>query len=629
MDFFQHQDQARRYSRWLIVLFILGVISLLIITNAFLILFPWQMNSTAFSENGANSSLVCLLESGCAFWQSVNWVQVFWVSTLVCLVIAAVSGLKWLSLKAGGRKVAAIMGGKPIDPSRGDLSLGEKRLQNVVEEMAIAASMPVPEVFVLADESAINAFAAGFSSQDAIVAVTEGALKHLSREQLQAVVAHEFSHILNGDMRLNMHLIAVLHGIVFISEAGAVLWRHSVYQHKRRSGLPTAVLGLGLFVIGYLGSVMAQAIKASLNRQREFLADASSVQFTRNPEGMSGALKAIDYHGRQAVLQNKRSIEVSHLFFAKALTKSQSLFASHPPLKARIKRIEPYWDGSFTPATPWQEKFQKAGNTDEPAPQDLENKSIAMLLALLPACFKQKGENPLHQGLFAAASVLQLLFAKEPETQDKQMLLCQKIWPQLHQGLLDKHFLSVGREQALMLVELSVVGLRSLPEADYKKLQRCVLAWVQADDHIDLFEWCLYQLLKAHLNPHYYPAKRPKPRYLRASQLKPELLCLFNSCLSYTEQTNPEKQQSLNAAWQALGFQHEAVFSYTVDVKALSAATDKLLHAYPLLKKRIFDALVLACKDDGKLECAEQDVIRCFAILLACPIPQDMWALID
>lgn len=370
---------------------------------------------------------------------------------------------------------------------------------------------------------------------------------------------------------------------------------------------------------------MAQAIKASLNRQREFLADASSVQFTRNPEAMSGALKAIDYHGRQSVLQNKRSIEVSHLFFAKALTKSQSLFASHPPLATRIKRIEPYWDGSFTPATPWQEKLQEAEDSNS---QGLAKNEIAVLLSLLPAGLYKKGENPLHQGLFAAASVLQLLYAAEPEVQQKQLLLCQKIWPQLHQKLQQKQFLPAKQSQALLLVELSIVGLRSLSEADYKKLQRCVLAWVQADDQIDLFEWCLYRLLKAHLDPHYYPAKRLAPRYLRVSQLKPELLCLFNSCLSYTQQTDEQKQQSLNAAWQALGFQHEAVFSYSLDVKALSAATEKLMHAYPLLKKRIFDALVLACQSDGELEQTEQDVIRCFASLLACPLPEDIKGLI-
>ena len=230
----------------------------------------------------------------------------------------------------------------------------ERRLVNVVEEMAIASGVRIPEIYVLPEEG-INAFAAGFSTDDAAIAVTDGCLKTLNRDQLQGVIAHEFSHILNGDMRLNIRLIGLLFGILLLAITGQILLRSTLYSGGRRrdskSGgavMVIALVGLALILIGYIGVFFGRLIQSAVSRQREFLADASAVQFTRNPDGLAGALKQIGAHASGSVLRNNHATEASHLFFANGLQSSfMNLFATHPPLVERIRAIDPSFDGDF------------------------------------------------------------------------------------------------------------------------------------------------------------------------------------------------------------------------------------------------------------------------------------------
>src|SRR5690606_23091198 len=227
-------------------------------------------------------------------------------------------------------------------------------LLNVVEEMAIASGTPVPPVYLM-EESAINAFAAGFAPGDAVIGITRGAIETLSRDELQGVIAHEFSHILHGDMRLNIRLIGILHGIMVLGIMGYYLLRSTGLSSRRNNnGANLALLGIGLIVIGYAGTFFGNLIKAAVSRQREFLADASAVQYTRNPAGIADALKRIG-GGQGSVMENPRTAEISHALFSNGLTFSlTSIFATHPPLEARIRRIQPDWDGSYELPPPEQ-----------------------------------------------------------------------------------------------------------------------------------------------------------------------------------------------------------------------------------------------------------------------------------
>ncbi|MDO7653379.1 MAG: M48 family metallopeptidase, partial [Porticoccus sp.] len=287
----------------------------------------------------------------------ISWQRFFMISLAVSGVIGCAIGYKWLQLSGGGKRVAEQLGGHRIAPNTNDID--EKKILNVVEEMAIASGMPVPSVYLLADEMGINAFAAGSSPADAVIGVTRGCIDQFDRQQLQGVIAHEFSHILNGDMRLNIRLIAILHGILFIGLIGRMLLQGN---HRRRDKNSLAALGFGLLAIGGLGQFFGNWIKSAVGRQREFLADASAVQFTRNPAGIANALKIIGGYQCHSQLQSSQAEAMSHLFFGQALNKVSRLFASHPPLEERIQRIEPAWDGHFIFREP---KINKAGSSTQ------------------------------------------------------------------------------------------------------------------------------------------------------------------------------------------------------------------------------------------------------------------------
>ncbi|MFB3077974.1 MAG: M48 family metallopeptidase, partial [Lysobacterales bacterium] len=273
-----------------------------------------------------------------------SW-DIFWsVSIGVVALITIASLFRLHTLKRGGSAVAEMMDGKLlVDP--GD-DYNKQKLLNVVAEMAIASGTPVPPVYLIQDK-AINAFAAGYSSSDAVIGMTTGAIENLNRGQLQGVVAHEFSHILNGDMRLNLRLIGVLHGILILAIAGRmILSSGGGRARKNQSG--ALVLGFGLMIIGYLGRFFGNLIKAAVSRQREFLADASAVQFTRNPDGIAGALKRIGGYKRGSVIAHPEGEALSHAFFSQGIKLfAVNLLATHPDLGDRIQRIEPGWNGKF------------------------------------------------------------------------------------------------------------------------------------------------------------------------------------------------------------------------------------------------------------------------------------------
>lgn len=343
MDFFAHQERARRKTGWLVAYFVLAVLGIIVTIYgvfAAVILYGESRGGSLAGPSG--------------FWNPELFSLVA-VGTLV--IIGLGSMYKIALLSRGGEAVATALGGRPVLPST--RALPEKILLNVVEEMALAAGTPVPPVYLLDHEAAINAFAAGTTPQNAVIGVTRGAIENLKRDELQGVIAHEFSHILNGDMRLNLRLMGILHGILVIALIGYFLMRtgsRRVYLSSssgKKGGNPLPLIGLCLYIIGYIGVFFGHLIKSAVSRQREFLADSSAVQFTRYPDGIAGALKKIGGLDSGSRLQAARAEEASHMYFGNGLSASfLNLLATHPPLSERIRRIQPDFNGVFAPTTP-------------------------------------------------------------------------------------------------------------------------------------------------------------------------------------------------------------------------------------------------------------------------------------
>jgi Zn-dependent protease with chaperone function/uncharacterized tellurite resistance protein B-like protein len=368
MDFFEAQARAKRRTNRLVALFALAVLGTIGASYVAALLILGQTRDSGSDAYGAAPLL---------YWDPQ---LAGTLATVTLLVVGVASLFKWSQLRAGGSAIAERIGGRRLDPRTTDLR--ERRLLNVVEEMAIASGTPVPAVFVLENEPGINAFAAGLATTDAAVAVTRGTLDKLNRDELQGVIAHEFSHILNGDMRLNVKLTALVFGILVIGLVGRGIL-HSLGRGRVRSsgggknkgGAVALILlvGLALLLIGYIGYFFGRLIQAAVSRQREFLADASAVQFTRNPAGISGALKKIGGYALGSAMLDRRSAEIGHFFFAQGFRSMLGgLWATHPPLPERIRAVEPRWDGQlFEPpelVDVGTESFSSAGLTGPATP---------------------------------------------------------------------------------------------------------------------------------------------------------------------------------------------------------------------------------------------------------------------
>ena len=328
MNFFEHQERARRQSRWLLVVFTLAVAAIVVAVNGIVLL---AVLSTSWDPAAEGLTFNEMLR--------VHWPLMAGTAVACIALIFVASLFRTLSLKAGGGQVARQLGGTQVDPSTRDPM--RRRLYNVVEEIALASGVPVPEVYVLDREAGINAFAAGFTASDAAIAVTRGALEKLNRSELQGVIAHEFSHILNGDMRINIRLMGTLFGILMLALIGRRVLLHARWaggSSRDRGGAIVVLIAIGLTVVGYIGLFFGRWIKAALSRQREYLADASAVQFTRDPDSIGGALKKIAVYSKGSHL-DADSEEISHMLFGDG--RRMLLFSTHPPINERIARVDP------------------------------------------------------------------------------------------------------------------------------------------------------------------------------------------------------------------------------------------------------------------------------------------------
>ena len=524
MDFFRNQETARRKTGLLVVYLFIAI--LLITTCVYLA----ALVAIALAERKSSDMYLTHL------WLNG---KVFLGVALVTLIGVGIASLwKIRQLGSGGKAVAEMLGGRLIHANTIDLK--ERKLLNVVEEMALAAGMGVPPVYLLPEETGINAFAAGFSPSDAVIAVTQGTLDQLKREELQSVIAHEFSHVFNGDMRLNIRLMGVLHGLLVLSLVGAIL--------ARGEKNPLLVFGLALIALGYIGVLFGRLIKAAVSRQREYLADASSVQYTRNPMALSCALKKIGGLRQGSSIHHHEAEEASHFFFASGVgTWLTSAFNTHPPLAERIKRLDPSFNGVFPeinaeitgggeeelplqafspkasrPATP-ESTVQRVGQVEARHVEYVFN-----LLQNIPEALRNAAREPFQ----ARSLVFGLLLSSDSatrESQIKQIESGSNAAEVFHLQILLPLLQNLPSEQRLPLLDSALPALRSLSEPQYRKFRAQVDALVDADQKLDVFELVLKRVLTRHLDPFFKKSPPLRSRFRNLSNLGKEASRMLSS----------------------------------------------------------------------------------------------------
>lgn len=612
MDFFGAQEQARRQTRRLVVLFLLAVIG--VIAAVYL------AAMMIFTASGEATEL--------SLWNRDLFLMIAAVTTLF---IAGGSFYKISALASGGgESVAESLGGRRV--LRGSEDILERRLLNVVDEMAIASGVPAPKVYLLDEEPGINAFAAGFTSQQAVVAVTRGTLEQLSRDELQGVIAHEFSHILNGDMRLNLRLIGILHGILLLALMGRVILRGAGRSRSKNSG-GVVFFGLALLLIGYIGVFFGNLIKAAASRQREFLADASAVQFTRNPEGIGGALKKIGGF-EQSTIRHPKAEEASHLFFGEGISTLFGWLATHPPIEERIRRV----DRSFKAERPSQEggassaPVSTAGFTASETtitPQQLvesvgtlQPRQVAYaqhLIASLPQTIRDAIDQPQQ----ARSLVYALLVAEEP-----QPLVA------LQQGLVDESqemieraaaqvavLKSIGRGAWLPILEMVIPGLDVNDGTAVQQLLANTQRLIKADSRITLFEYLIDSLLRAALSGK--PGDKGTIHRYAQKTVHEDCRTVLSLLAHLGHRDASGAQAAFDAAFKHIIGSEPLLLSdrSTLSMPRFEQALTRLATLHYPMRSRIIEACSATITHDNRITITEAELLRIIGAKLDCPIP--------
>lgn len=651
-DFFGRQDRARKHTTLLVVLYTLAVVLTCAAVAGLAVLIALIVHKDE-AGRGPDPIMLALFAGGGAAGAA--------------LLIAGGTAYRISELRGGGMSVALALGGRPIDQSTKDAD--ERMVLNVVEEMSIASGVPVPPVFMLEQETGINAFAAGYSPGDAVIGVTRGCVHGLTRDEFQGVMAHEFSHILNGDMRLNIRLVGILGGIVLLSLAGYTLMRATYYGSMARSKdnkgvIVILVLGVGLIVIGGIGSLFARIIQAAVSRQREFLADASAVQFTRNPEGIGDALRRIGGAPKRAAIMNPHSREMSHLFFGNAVGASSFLgasLASHPPLKTRIKAVLPTWDGTFlTPRPPKQlpqdTKKKKAGPRQqlEDIMQErmggvptgaaaampllaligtagLEHAGHARtLLDRMPRALKDAARDPY--GCRAVVYALLMHWTDDDASLRTQLGILDA---QSDTGVaalvrsLAKDVAPMDDDLRLPLIDLCLGSLSRLSETQHTTFRAVIHKLAMADNELTTAEWALLRIVETHLDERFKNARPTSIKYYALGQLGPQISAMLGAIArsDYDEPGEAQKAFDAGAAILSRGSGSAMAPDLALPPAAdrtpekLDAALTELRAVAPRMKAKLLEAAAVIVAHDHEVTPAEADLLRAFADLLGVPMP--------
>jgi Zn-dependent protease with chaperone function len=638
MNFFQDQDRARRNTNRLVALFAVAVaaIGVAIYTAVRVGLHVSGQGSLLGREMARRVSQPT---------EFTWWDPQLFAGVMACTVafVGLASLFRILQLRKGGAAVAAMMGGRPVPPDARDPS--ERRLRNVVEEMALASGVPVPEVFLLEGEAAINAFAAGHDPADAAVAVTKGALDSFDRDQLQGVIAHEFSHVLNGDMRLNLRLVGVLYGILSLHVIGRSMMR--VRWGRKGQGAAIAFAGVALAIIGGIGLLAGRLIQSAVSRQREFLADASAVQFTRNPSGIAGALKRILGHAGGSALASPHASEVGHLLFGEGSPTGlvSRLMATHPPLVERIRRIEPGFDpdnavAGTAPAgvaveAPAAAGFAgSGGGVVQAAPGDVvarvgrpDGRSLAAGRALV-ACLPAEVADALRDPEGATLVVFAVVLDADPAVREVQAGILRDALGADDAGrvvAIHRAVAALGPAARLPLVDLAAPALKRLAADRAEALGRIVESLVGADRRVSLFEFALMRLLRVRLRHRASPAPASRADPRRLAHLAAHMVASLARAGASGDGAAADR--AFAAGIERLGLsdpgplRDEWLAGRLGGLDDLGAALDGLARAPFAMRAKVVDAAAHCVLADGRVTVAEAELLRLVSASLDCPLP--------
>lgn len=644
MNFFELQDKARQRAGRLILLFTAAVVLIVLAVNL-------TADILFFKLMGLENE---------AFYSGARkiWTHVY-ISLGTVLLIGLASWYRIRKLRSGGDMIAMELGAQWIDPDTREPIL--RRLCNVVEEISIASGVPMPHIYVLTQEKGINALAAGYSYEDAAIMVSQGALDYLNRDELQGVIAHEFTHILNGDMRLNIHMMGVLFGILAISVIGRTISigapRYGVNSGQdKRSGSFLILLGLALLILGYIGVFFGRLIRAGVSRQREFLADASAVQFTRNPSGIAGALKKIGGLKRGSRMRMAKREEVSHMFFSSGQNFFLSMLATHPPLLDRIRAIEPgfqpenFEDYAKTPKQVVEETATssfasnnktvrafadgqdasqvQASRLTESIKRDVEEFDperldyAAETLGFIPEVLLEAARRTDEvEALFPA-----LLLGREKEMREERLALARK---NLDAPLYEKMEELLALTERLYpflilpLSDLAFSALRALSAESKKRMIHLMKELVRADDKVSLFEYSFVRLLGQRLNQSRTPSDAGFGGKKNPAQLREAFIKIF-SVLAFHghESVLFAGRAFLRGISRMLPFDippYSAPENWMKDLDASLAILDQLDFQ---MKAELMEALLDTASYDGKLSLEEAELLRVICASLHIPAPQ-------
>ena len=633
MNFFEQQDQARRQTRWLLVLFGLAVIAIVVAIDL-AVLVGFGLGSV---QDGEVQSLRQMV--------SLNRSLLIGATVATLLVIAGASLFRIWRLKSGGGRVAVELGGVPIPPESSDPL--HRRLRNVVEEIALASGVPVPEIYVLERESGINAFAAGFTPADAAVAVTRGALETLSRNELQGVIAHEFSHIFNGDMRLNIRLMGALFGILVLAVVGRrVLWHGRFMGGSRnKNGGAILLIAFVLWAVGYIGLFFGRWIKAAVSRQREYLADASAVQFTRDPDSIGGALKKIAVHADTSYLMVD-SEEVGHMLFGSG--QAMRMFATHPPIMRRIQRIEP----SFTRSRllEFGTQMRKEAERRDRAAQARAEKEAArkareggfdaagivqeignpgwdrvLLAAGIVASLPEAAGRAARSPEWAVELLLAGLLDKEPESREQQLLMIASELGAECEGRVRKLLdvtRSVQPEQRLPLLEMALPMIKQRDAKQQARLLSVINKVIRSDGKIDVFEYLVARLITQYLWEAANPRRAARPGRRSLKSLTDEAKAVLAVLVLHGSADESQREQAWRRGLERLGAEVMSMESWPEDwIGVLDSALKKLDGLEPKGRQVLVEAMIEVASSDQVVNAAEIELMRAVCAALHVPVP--------
>jgi Zn-dependent protease with chaperone function len=626
VDFFSRQEQSRRATRRLVMLFGLAFFAVAVITAVAATLAVGMYTEYDPMTFGART------------WQQWTAANAPLIGTIVVVTMGLMvlaSLYRAATIARGGGQVARLLGGTAIHGDDPDLL--HQRLVNVVEEMAIASGLPVPEIFVLDREAGINAFAAGLTHTDAAIAVTRGSLERLNRAELQGVVAHEFSHILNGDMRLNQRLIGFSFGILVLWLMGRWLLRSMRFAGRSRNrGTSAAVLiGIALSVIGGIGVFFSRLIKAAVARHRERLADASAVQFTRDPEGLAGALKKIG--GFTAHLSSVETEEVAHMLFGRGGPSYRGFFATHPPLVDRIRALEPSFDprdfpSSAEPLPPPTEISGVAAAKLAPdagvAPPQLDAAgSIGKpeLGAALRGAIPEELYHAAHSQESSILLVLALALSPDETTRRRQEPLLEKKLGRERAARSARLRAELGyldRRLWLPLLELAAPALKARPAEQLEFLFEVVEALAAIDEQVDVFEYVMLRMLAS------YSGAEARRRRAPTLGVEAAVATVLATTAAFGHADSASARAACDAGLAAIGVKTTPALAATVErclaarsVTMLDDALSALVRLKERARRRVLIALLATVRHDRNVEIVEAELFRAVAAVLGCPMP--------